>query len=148
MRLQSVSLFGFKSFADRTEVKILPGITAIVGPNGCGKTNIADALRWALGEQSPKALRGHRMQDVIFHGSGARRPLWLAGALLTFSNDGAVAAPWGVVSVGRRLYRDGESEYLLNKQLCRLKDAHDLFLGTGVNPKAYALMEQERLAHI
>ena len=148
MRLQSVSVFGFKSFADRTEVKILPGITAIVGPNGCGKTNIADALRWALGEQSPKALRGHRMEDVIFHGSGSRRPLGLAEALLTFSNDGDVNLPWSEVSVGRRLYRDGESEYLLNKQVCRLKDVHDLFLGTGVNPKAYALMEQERLAQI
>jgi chromosome segregation protein len=148
MRLQSVSLFGFKSFADRTEVKILPGITAIVGPNGCGKTNIADALRWALGEQSPKALRGHRMEDVIFHGSGSRRPLGLSEVLLTFSNDGDVALPWSEVSVGRRLYRDGESEYLLNKQVCRLKDVHDVFMGTGVNPKAYALMEQERLAHI
>jgi chromosome segregation protein len=148
MRLQAVSLLGFKSFADRTDIKILPGITAVVGPNGCGKTNIADALRWALGEQSPKALRGHRMDDVIFHGSASRRPLGLAEVLLTFSNDGEVAVPWSEVSVGRRLYRDGESEYLLNKAVCRLKDVHDLFLGTGVNPKAYALMEQERLAHI
>jgi len=148
MRLSSVALFGFKSFADRTEIQILPGITAIVGPNGCGKTNIADALRWALGEQSPKALRGHRMEDVIFHGSTSRRPLGFAEALLTFSNDGDVPVPWSEVSVGRRLYRDGESEYLLNKTACRLKDIHDLFLGTGVNPKAYALMEQERLAHI
>jgi chromosome segregation protein len=148
MRLQTITLFGFKSFADRTEVTVLPGITAIVGPNGCGKTNIADALRWALGEQSAKALRGHRMEDVIFHGSATRRPLGLAEALLTFSNDGDLAVPWSEVSVGRRLYRDGESEYLLNKAACRLKDIHDLFLGTGVNPKAYALMEQERLAHI
>jgi chromosome segregation protein len=147
MRLQAVTL-QFKSFADRTDVKILPGITAIVGPNGCGKSNISDGLRWALGEQSPKALRGHRMDDVIFHGSASRRPLGLAEVLLTFSNDGDLAVPWSEVSVGRRLYRDGESEYLLNKQACRLKDVHDLFLGTGVNPKAYALMEQERLAHI
>src|SRR5262249_44281073 len=148
MRLTSVTLFGFKSFADRTDVKVLPGITAIVGPNGCGKSNISDALRWALGEQSAKALRGQRMEDVIFHGSASRRPLGLAEALLTFSNEGEVAVPWSEVSVGRRLYRDGESEYLLNKAACRLKDVHDLFLGTGVNPKAYALMEQERLAHI
>ncbi|PYM63474.1 MAG: chromosome segregation protein SMC [Candidatus Rokuibacteriota bacterium] len=148
MRLLTISLFGFKSFVDRTELKILPGITAVVGPNGCGKSNIADALRWALGEQSPKALRGQRMEDVIFHGSASRRPLGLAEALLTFSNEGEVAVPWSEVSVGRRLYRDGESEYLLNKTVCRLKDVHDLFLGTGVNPKAYALMEQERLAHI
>ncbi|MBI2468155.1 MAG: AAA family ATPase, partial [Candidatus Rokubacteria bacterium] len=148
MHFQAVSLFGFKSFADRTEVKVFPGITAIVGPNGCGKTNIADALRWALGEQSPKALRGHRMDDVIFHGSVSRRPLGYAEVLLTFSNDGDLAVPWSEVSVGRRLYRDAESEYLLNKAVCRLKDVHDLFLGTGVNPKAYALMEQERLAAI
>ena len=148
MRLQSVSLFGFKSFADRTEVRILPGITAIVGPNGCGKSNISDALRWALGEQSPKALRGHRMEDVIFHGSVSRRPLGLAEVLLTFSNDGELPVPWSEVGVGRRLYRDGESEYVLNKNVCRLKDVHDLFMGTGVNPKAYALMEQERLAQI
>jgi chromosome segregation protein len=148
MRLQGITLFGFKSFADRTEVRVLPGITAIVGPNGCGKSNISDALRWSLGEQSPKALRGHRMEDVIFHGSSSRRPLGLAEVLLTFSNDGDVAVPWSEVGVGRRLYRDGESEYLLNKTVCRLKDIHDLFLGTGVNPKAYALMEQERLAHI
>ena len=149
MRLQGITLFGFKSFADRTDVRILPGITAIVGPNGCGKSNISDALRWALGEQSPKALRGHRMEDVIFHGSTSRRPLGLSEVLLTFSNDGnELAVPWPEVGVGRRLYRDGESEYVLNKQVCRLKDVHDLFLGTGVNPKAYALMEQERLAHI
>jgi len=148
MRLQGVTLFGFKSFADRTDVRILPGITAIVGPNGCGKSNISDALRWALGEQSPKALRGHRMEDVIFHGSASRRPLGLSEVLLTFSNDGDLSVPWSEVGLGRRLYRDGESEYLLNKTVCRLKDIHDLFLGTGVNPKAYALMEQERLAHI
>jgi chromosome segregation protein len=148
MRLQAITIFGFKSFADRTELRILPGITAVVGPNGCGKSNISDALRWALGEQSPKALRGHRMEDVIFHGSASRRPLGLAEVLLTFANDGELSVPWSEVGVGRRLYRDGESEYLLNKTVCRLKDVHDLFLGTGVNPKAYALMEQERLAHI
>jgi len=148
MRLQGITVFGFKSFADRIEVRILPGITAIVGPNGCGKSNISDALRWALGEQSPKALRGHRMEDVIFHGSASRRPLGFAEVQLTFSNDGELSVPWSEVAVGRRLYRDGESEYLLNKTACRLKDVHDLFLGTGVNPKAYALMEQERLAHI
>ena len=93
MRFKKLEVFGFKSFADRTEFPILPGITAIVGPNGCGKTNIADGLRWALGEQSPKALRGHRMEDVIFHGSTSRRPLGFAEVLLTFSNDGELAVP-------------------------------------------------------
>src|SRR5881397_1592594 len=97
MRLQSVSLFGFKSFAERTELRVLPGITAIVGPNGCGKTNVADALRWALGEQSPKALRGLRMEDVIFHGSTSRRPLGLAEAVLTLSNDGELPVRPGAV---------------------------------------------------
>ena len=98
MRLQSVTLFGFKSFADRTDVRILPGITAIVGPNGCGKSNISDALRWALGEQSPKALRGHRMEDVIFHGSASRRPLGLAEVLLSSRNDGELSVPWSEVA--------------------------------------------------
>ncbi len=148
MRLQAITLHGFKSFADRTELAIQPGVTAIVGPNGCGKSNIADAVRWALGEQSPKTLRGQRMEDVIFHGSTSRRPLGLAEVSLVFTNDGDLAVPWSEVTVGRRLYRDGESEYLLNRTACRLKDIHDLLLGTGVNPKAYALMEQERLAHI
>src|SRR5262245_56085353 len=115
MRLTRVSLLGFKSFADRTEISIQPGITAIVGPNGCGKSNVSDGLRWALGEQSPRALRGHRMEDVIFHGSTSRRPLGLSEVALTFSNDGDLSVPWSEVSVGRRLYRDGESEYVVNK---------------------------------
>ncbi|MBI2878555.1 MAG: chromosome segregation protein SMC [Candidatus Rokubacteria bacterium] len=148
MHLQSVALHGFKSFADKTVLTLRPGVTAIVGPNGCGKSNVADAIRWALGEQSPKTLRGQRMEDVIFHGSVSRRPLGLAEVSLVFTNDGDLAVPWSEVMVGRRLYRDGESEYLLNRTACRLKDIHDLFLGTGVNPKAYALMEQERLAHL
>lgn len=145
MRLQTIQLLGFKSFPDRTELKILPGITAIVGPNGCGKTNVADALRWALGEQSARTLRGQRMEDVIFHGSPSRRPMAMAEVVLTFTNDGSLGVPWSEVSVGRRLYRDGESEYLLNKTPCRLRDVQELLLGTGVNPRAYALMEQERL---
>ncbi|MBI3625806.1 MAG: chromosome segregation protein SMC [Candidatus Rokubacteria bacterium] len=148
MRLEKIIVHGFKSFGEKTEFKILPGITAIVGPNGTGKSNVADAIRWALGEQSPKSLRGHRMEDVIFHGSASHKPLGLADVELIFANDGAISVPWSEVSVSRRLYRTGESEYLLNRTVCRLRDVLDLFVGTGVNPKAYALMDQERLNHV
>ncbi len=148
MRLEKIVVHGFKSFGEKTEFKILHGITAIVGPNGTGKSNVADAIRWALGEQSPKSLRGHRMEDVIFHGSASHKPLGLADVELIFANDGAISVPWSEVSVSRRLYRTGESEYLLNRTACRLRDVLDLFVGTGVNPKAYALMDQERLNHV
>jgi chromosome segregation protein len=148
MRLEKIVVHGFKSFGEKTEFKIFPGITAIVGPNGTGKSNVADAVRWALGEQSPKSLRGHRMEDVIFHGSHSHKPLGLADVELIFANDGSVPVPWSEVGVSRRLYRTGESEYLLNRSVCRLRDILDLFIGTGVNPKAYALMDQERLNHV
>src|SRR3972149_5210552 len=134
MRLQQIVVHGFKSFAEKTEVRVLPGITCIVGPNGCGKSNVADAIRWALGEQSPKTLRGHPMEGVIF--PGAAPPERTRGA----RGSG--------VSVPPRLYRTGDSEYLLNKNVCRLRDIQDLFAGTGVNPKAYALMDQDRLNHV
>jgi chromosome segregation protein len=148
MRLQSILAHGFKSFADKTEFKIFPGVTCIVGPNGCGKSNVADAIRWALGEQSPKLLRGHKMEDVIFHGTASRKSFGMAEVSLVFANDGGLEVPWSEVGVARRLYRTGESEYLLNGNVCRLRDIQDLFAGTGVNPKAYALMDQERLNHV
>ncbi|MCI0548129.1 MAG: chromosome segregation protein SMC [Candidatus Rokubacteria bacterium] len=148
MRLDQIVVHGFKSFAEKTAVRILPGITCIVGPNGCGKSNVADAIRWALGEQSPRLLRGAKMEDVIFHGSASRRSLGLAEVSLIFQNDGALEVPWSEVAVARRLYRTGDSEYLLNRNACRLRDIQDLFAGTGVNPKAYALMDQERLNHV
>jgi chromosome segregation protein len=148
MRLESILAHGFKSFADRTEFKIFPGVTCIVGPNGCGKSNVADAIRWALGEQSPKMLRGQKMDDVIFHGTVSRKSFGMAEVSLVFANDGGLQVPWSEVGVARRLYRTGESEYLLNGHVCRLRDVQDLFAGTGVNPKAYALMDQERLAHV
>jgi chromosome segregation protein len=148
MRLEQITIHGFKSFAEKTEVRVFRGITCIVGPNGCGKSNVADAIRWALGEQSAKMLRGHKMEDVIFHGSASRKPVGLAEVSLLFSNDGALHVPWSEVGVARRLYRTGESEYLLNRSVCRLRDIQDLFAGTGVNPKAYALMDQERLNHV
>ncbi len=148
MRLQSIVLHGFKSFGERTGITILPGITCIVGPNGCGKTNVADGVRWALGEQSARSLRGQHMPDVIFHGSASRKAVGLAEVELTFSNDGVLDVPWSEISVTRRLYRTGESEYLLNKTPARLRDILDLFAGTGANPRAYSVMDQDRLNHV
>jgi chromosome segregation protein len=148
MRLESISLTGFKSFVERTVVKVLPGITGIVGPNGCGKSNISEAVRWALGEQSPKSLRGQRMEDLIFHGSSSRKAVGLAEVELAFSNDGALTVPWSEVAVSRRLYRTGESEYLLNKNVCRLRDIVDLFAGTGASPRGYSVMDQDKLNHV
>jgi len=148
MRLERITLHGFKSFAERTEVRVLPGITCIVGPNGCGKSNLSDAVRWALGEQSAKSLRGHRMEDVIFHGSASRRPVGMAEVELLFSNDGTLPVAWSEIAVARRLYRTGESEYLLNGQPTRLRDILDLFAGTGANPRAYSVMDQDKLNHV
>jgi chromosome segregation protein len=148
MRLESVTLHGFKSFAEKTSLKVTPGITAIVGPNGCGKSNISESVRWALGEQSAKSLRGGRMEDLIFHGSASRKPVGLAEVELTFSNDGVLSVPWTEVSVSRRLYRTGESEYFLNKNASRLRDILDLFAGTGANPRAYSVMDQDKLNHV
>jgi chromosome segregation protein len=148
MRLESVALHGFKSFGQRTVVKVLPGITAIVGPNGCGKSNLSDAVRWTLGEQSAKMLRGQRMEDLIFHGSASHKPVGLAEVELTFSNDGTLSVPWSEVTVSRRLYRTGESEYLLNRTVSRLRDILDLFAGTGANPRAYSVMDQDKLNHV
>src|SRR5256884_80658 len=148
MRLESVSLHGFKSFAEKSVLKVTPGITAIVGPNGCGKSNIWESVRWALGEQSAKSLRGQRMEDLIFHGSASRKPVGFAEVELIFSNDGVLSVPWTEVAVSRRLYRTGESEYLLNKNPSRLRDILDLFAGTGANPRAYSVMDQDKLNHV
>src|SRR5438094_3561723 len=148
MRLESIALNGFKSFAEKTVVKVLPGITAIVGPNGCGKSNVGEAVRWALGEQSAKSLRGHRMEDLIFHGSASRKAVGLAEVQLTFSNEGTLSVPWSEIAVSRRLYRTGESEYLLNSGVTRLRDILDLFAGTGANPRAYSVMDQDKLNHV
>ena len=148
MRLEQIALHGFKSFAERTTVKVLPGITGIVGPNGCGKSNVAEAVRWALGEQSAKSLRGHRMEDLVFHGSASRKGVGMAEVNLVFSNDGTLAVPWTEIEVTRRLYRTGESEYLVNGTTSRLRDILDLFAGTGANPRAYSIMDQDKLNHV
>ncbi|MFN2433259.1 MAG: AAA family ATPase, partial [Gemmatimonadota bacterium] len=142
MKLDRLDIFGFKSFADRTLLDFNPGMTAIVGPNGCGKTNITDAIRWVLGEQRPSTLRGSSMQEVIFNGTRARKPLGMAEVTLSFSNAlGLIPVEYSEVAVTRRVFRDGQSEYLLNRTLCNLKDIRDLFMGTGVGSAAYSLIE-------
>ncbi len=149
MHLQSLELFGFKSFADKTIFNFHEGVTAIVGPNGCGKSNVLDAVRWVLGEQSAKALRGGEMADVIFSGTDTRKPVGFGEVSLTFTNCAQeLGVDWHDVRVTRRVYRDGNSEYLLNKTVCRLKDIQALFADTGVGRSAYSIMEQGRIDQI
>jgi chromosome segregation protein len=144
--LKRIVLHGFKSFADRTEFEFGPGLTMVVGPNGCGKSNILDALRWVLGEQSARSLRGHKMLDVIFAGSRSRKPANAASVELTFDNrTGFLSSDEPEVSVGRVLYRNGDSEYRINGKVCRLKDIRHLFLDTGVGVDAYSIIEQGRV---
>ncbi len=146
MHLESLELFGFKSFADKTLFNFHEGITAIVGPNGCGKSNLLDAVRWVLGEQSAKSLRGGEMADVIFNGTDTRKPLGFAEVSLTLTDCGSeLGVDWHDVRVTRRVYRDGNSEYFLNKTLCRLRDIQNLFADTGVARSAYSMMEQGKI---
>ncbi len=146
MHLHSLELFGFKSFADKTIFDFHEGITAIVGPNGCGKSNVLDAVRWVLGEQSAKSLRGDEMADVIFNGTDARKPVGFAEVSVTFADCAKeLAVDWHDVRVTRRVYRDGNSEYLLNKTPCRLRDVQNLFADTGIARTAYSMMEQGKI---
>src|SRR5579862_1000427 len=189
LKLKEIELLGFKSFADRTRLTCDGSTAAIVGPNGCGKSNLADAVSWVLGEQSARILRGERMSDVIFSGTGTRPPTGMAEVSITLAeseeapgngaeelervigiretarqgepqpvseaeNQGEKASPkkqqfpGGEIKVTRRLFRSGESEYLLNGELCRLRDIQDLFLGTGLGPESYAIIEQGRIGQI
>jgi chromosome segregation protein len=146
MHLESLELLGFKSFADKTLLNFHEGVTAIVGPNGCGKSNVLDAVRWVLGEQSAKSLRGDEMADVIFNGSETRKPVGFAEVSLTFTDCAEeLGIDWHDVRVTRRVYRDGNSEYLLNKTLCRLRDFQSLFADTGIARAAYSMMEQGKI---
>jgi chromosome segregation protein len=141
--LQKLEVHGFKSFVDRTEIRFGPGITVIVGPNGCGKTNITDAIRWVLGEQSAKQLRGETMEDVIFGGSLRRKPVGMAEVSLVLLNErGTLPTEYSEVQIGRRVYRSGASEYTLNKTPVRLRDVRDLFYGTGMGSHAYSVIER------
>src|SRR6266496_4007740 len=146
MHLQSLELLGFKSFADKTLLNFHEGVTAVVGPNGCGKSNVLDAVRWVLGEQSAKSLRGDEMADVIFSGTDTRKPVGFAEVSLTLSDCATdLAVDWHDVRVTRRVYRDGNSDYLLNKTPCRLRDIQNLFADTGVARAAYSMMEQGKI---
>jgi chromosome segregation protein len=153
MRIRRLEMVGFKSFMDRTVVCFDDGVTGVVGPNGCGKSNVADAVRWVLGEQSALRLRGRSMEDVIFNGSETRAPLSLAEVQITFENDRPSELPpafrgLAEVTVGRRLHRTGESEYLVNKAPARLLDVNDIFFGSGVGRTAYSIIEQGRIGQI
>ncbi len=156
MRIEKLEIIGFKSFGDKTAFTFHPGITCIVGPNGCGKSNIVDAFRWVLGEQSAKSLRGEKMEEVIFDGSTSKKPRGMAEVTLYLSGinggrpdqeENGDSSP-DSASVTRRLYRSGDSEYMLNKSQCRLKDIRDLFLDTGLEVKSYSILEQARITEI
>jgi len=147
--LTKLELHGFKSFVDSTDVSFGNGITAVVGPNGCGKTNISDAIRWVMGEQSAKQLRGDAMDDVIFNGSARRKPIGMAEVTLTMLNDkGILPTEYTSVEIGRRVYRSGVSEYVLNKQIVRLKDIKDLFFDTGMGSHAYSVIERSMVDNL
>src|SRR5678815_3551204 len=190
LKLRRIELLGFKSFSDRGEIVVQDaGVTAIVGPNGCGKSNVSDAIAWVLGEQSAKSLRGEKMEDVIFNGTRSRAPMGMAEVTITLTettpapvevitdpqkvnghgstnghanghanghvnghangngNGGPPAGPRDIV-VQRRLYRDGESAYLIDGKVCRLRDIHEIFLGTGLGPNSYAIIEQGRIGPV
>jgi chromosome segregation protein len=155
MYLKNLTVLGFKSFADKTSLNFQPGVTAIVGPNGCGKSNVSDAIRWVLGEQSAKALRGDEMADVIFNGTDSRKPLSMAEVSLTIGGVDAehliaagVEIAYNEVMLTRRVFRDGASEYFVNKTPCRLKDIQQLFMGTGMGRASYSIMAQGNITQI
>ncbi|MGC1454605.1 MAG: chromosome segregation protein SMC [Nitrospirota bacterium] len=153
MQLKTLEMIGFKSFSDKTVITFQPGITAVVGPNGCGKSNISDAIRWVLGEQSAKHLRGDKMEDVIFNGSESRKPLGMAEVTLRLTNvEGTFSSSefghYQEIEITRRLYRSGESEYLINRIPCRLKDIRDLMMDAGVGSRIHAIIEQDKVDQI
>src|SRR2546430_2714842 len=155
MYLKNLTMFGFKSFADKTSLNFQPGITAIVGPNGCGKSNVADAIRWVLGEQSAKALRGGEMADVIFNGTDGRKPLSMAEVSLSMGDmdtehlkAAGVELAYHELTLTRRVFRDGGSEYFINRTPCRLKDIQQLFMGTGVGRASYSILAQGNITQV
>ena len=152
MRLKSIKLAGFKSFVDPTTVSLPSNMCAVVGPNGCGKSNVIDAVRWVMGESSAKNLRGESMSDVIFNGSVNRQPVGQASIELVFDNsDGSIGgeyASYAEISTRRLVGREGQSEYFLNGTRCRRRDITDIFLGTGLGPRSYAIIEQGMISRL
>ena len=149
MFLKSLDILGFKSFADRTRVEFADGITALLGPNGCGKSNVVDAIKWVLGEQASKAMRAEKMEDVIFNGTESRKALNVAEVTLTLANEtGLLPIDMPEIQIKRRLYRSGESEYYINQTPVKLKDVRELFWDTGVGKAAYSVMEQGKIDQV
>ena len=152
MRLKHIKLAGFKSFVDPTSVALLGNRNAVVGPNGCGKSNIIDAVRWVMGESSAKQLRGENITDVIFNGSNSRKPTAVASIELTFDNsDGRIGgeyAAYADIAIRRQVSRDGQSNYYLNGSKCRRRDIQDVFLGTGFGPRSYSIIEQGMISQL
>ncbi|MFP4151685.1 MAG: chromosome segregation SMC family protein [Alkalispirochaeta sp.] len=148
MFLKSIDLFGFKSFAEKSHIQFTDGISALIGPNGCGKSNVVDAVKWVLGEQATKSLRAERMEDVIFNGTDTRKPLNVAEVTLTLENNGVLPLDVPEITVKRRLFRSGESEYFINNTPVKLKDVRELFYDTGIGKSAYSIMEQGKIDQI
>jgi len=152
LRLKSIKLAGFKSFVDPTTVNFPSNLAGVVGPNGCGKSNVIDAVRWVMGESSAKQLRGDSMTDVIFNGSSGRKPVGQGSIELIFDNtSGRVAgeyASYNEISVRRRVTREGQSDYFLNGSKCRRRDITDIFLGTGLGPRSYSIIEQGMISNL
>ena len=149
MKIKRLDIVGFKSFVDKVSLDFQHGITGVVGPNGCGKSNIVDAIRWAMGEQNARHLRGRSMEDVIFGGSESRKPHGMAQVSIVFDNSAKICPAdykdYAEIMVTRRLYRNGDSEYLINKSACRLLDITELFMDTGVGARAYSIIEQGKV---
>jgi len=149
LHLKRLEIQGFKSFANKIEINFESGITGVVGPNGSGKSNISDSIRWVLGEQSAKTLRGSKMEDVIFSGTTSRKPLGMAEVSITLDNSSkALPIDYGEVTITRRVYRSGESEYYLNKSSCRLKDVRELLMDTGIGKDGYSIIGQGKIDEI
>jgi len=152
MRLRKLKLAGFKSFVDPTTVHLPSDLIGVVGPNGCGKSNVIDAVRWVMGETSAKQLRGDSMADVVFNGSNTRKPVGQASVELVFDNSegkaGGQYASYSEIAIKRQVTRDGQSHYFLNGTRCRRRDITDIFLGTGLGPRSYAIIEQGTISRI
>ena len=151
MYLKSLELHGFKSFPNKTVLNFEPGATVVIGPNGSGKSNISDAMRWVLGEISSKNIRGAKMEDVIFGGADTRKPMSFAEVSVTFDNstgEHRMDVPYDEITVTRRYFRSGESEYFINRRAVRLKDIHELFMNTGIGREGYSVIGQGKIAEI